>query len=286
MSLNKQILLILFFIVIGLFINCSTVNAPLLTNAPNCSSSVEGFYYCTDQWSGNTPAILIKDNDNYKIIEGEIISYNDQSVEFDPGKESPFYDPEPKRFDFKDIVTLIGNDGEIIYGTIPQKYSKAYSLELFLSSLSNPEKKPVTLNLQPNQRFAFCVPPDNYNITRILFKDKKNNIDEAIDYPELVLNIKDGCSNYIGHLMLNPKSSKLENPIILPYKILSRPTQSSTAGILGGAIGGALHAAAMASKGIIGEHKLFIGSDNNFTSEGSMPQKNNLINVKNFNIQE
>jgi hypothetical protein len=275
----------LLFISLGLiqFIGCAGSMAPLLEKVPNCTSSLEGFYYCPESWQGEKPAMIVKEGSEYRLIKGKILSRDENSVEFDPKREGPFYDPEPRHFKFQEIEALIGNDGEIIYGVIPRIYSKSFDLELHLSPANASDKTIVKVKLKPNQRFAYCVKAGEYTVGEIFFIDQKKNTDRAVDFPKLTIKIEDNKSNYIGHLILNPQNTQLKNPIILPYKIVSRPEQATAAGILGGAIGGALHGMAMASKGIIGEHKLFIGMDKDFQPQGTMPLKSSILNVEGLN---
>jgi hypothetical protein len=200
---------------------------------------------------------------------------------FDPARKGPFHDPEPKYYNFDQIITFIDKKGSIIAGSLPDKLSQAISLRLFLKSNTKPDTRAIKLTCNPNQRFAFCVPPDLYTIEMIHFIDEKENIDAGVDYPKLMVEIKNNHSNYIGHLFLDPKSSKLLNPIIIPYKIYSRPEQASTASLLGGFIGGAIHLAAMEAKGVIGEHKLFIGYDQSFKPKGKQPLVDSIIHIEN-----
>lgn len=80
---------------------------------------------------------------------------------------------------------------------------------------------------------------------------------------------------------------KQGDPIVVPYKILHRPVDHGV--IVAGALGGALAAGAYEvskaatapvrdAKGIVGEHKLFIKKNDNFTIQGVNSKIDNLIN--------
>ena len=286
MNTKKFVCAPLLSIVLMGMLSCSGSNKILLKNQPDCQSSVEGYYHCPDDWDGDAPVIIVKKRDVYEIIKGKIVSYDKNGVTFDPKKTSAFYDPKPKYYPFKDIETFIGENKEIIYGNIPKKYSDAYVLRLKLRSLEKMENDPILLELEPNRRFAFCLPVDIYLVTSINFIDKDGNIDGAKDYPEMVIQVDDQCSNYIGHLFLNPKSDQLKNPIILPYEAVHRPKASASASFLGGMVGAALYEMAKKINGIIGEHKLYIGMDSGFIPEGKMPIKTNLLQVQNYIEEE
>lgn len=52
--------------------------------------------------------------------------------------------------------------------------------------------------------------------------------------------IEKGRSNYIGHLLLGHSPMAARDSALIPLKIGSRPKGAMAAGLLGGAIGGAL----------------------------------------------
>lgn len=263
-----------------LFTHCATTQAPTLEKQPECTSSVEGYYYCPDSWDGNKPALVLKKGNRFEIEQGHIVSRDKEGVTFDATGRG-LYDPKPKYYPYDKIQVLIGNEGQVLAGKIPERMSKAFSIQLSLYSTTQPQDKPIDLMLKPNEQFGFCVPPDNYVIKKILFIDGQKNIDEGVNFPDLTLRVLPNQSNYIGHLLLNAQKNGLKNPIIIPYKIVSRPKSSSNAAFWGGMLGTMIHSAVMASKGIIGEHKLYIGSFQKFESKGKNPLKKSVLQVKN-----
>ena len=180
----------------------------------------------------------------------------------------------------KKIETLIGNDGEILAGKMPKRMSRVFSIQLFLQLTTNEENEPIRLVLKPDKQFGFCIPPGTYVIKRILFIDNDDNVDEGVDFPALFVNVEANHTNYLGDLFLDTHKKELNNPINIAYKIVSRPQGAFAAGMMGGMIGGAIHGAAIASQGIIGEHKLFITSSENFEPKGKNPPKTNLLQVQ------
>lgn len=133
--------------------------------------------------------------------------------------------------------------------------------------------------LKPNQRFGFCIPEGNYEIVRMLFVDKKGNIDIGVDLPKLSVLIEADHSNHIGALYLNMAGSTTTDSLIIPYKILSRPNEAAMMGVLGGAIGGALHAASISSQGIIGKHRLYVSRNEGTEEQAKLPVKYNYLTI-------
>ena len=269
-----------FYVIAFVFIGCATTRVPELKDRPNCKSSVEGFFHSEHGWVGKAPALILKE-DKEKIMNGKIISLEDDGVTFDPDKESPFYDPKEKYYPFTDVETLIGEKGELVYGKIPKKYSRAWSIDLHIVNLETPDQKPMKLSLKQNQRFSYCLPAGKYFVKEILFIDKYNNIDCGVDYPKLIFEVKPNCSNYIGDIYLDFDNINEGEMILIPYKIVSRPQGAVAAGFLGGAIGGALYGLAISSKGVIGIHRVIIKENKDFVPELKGPMNISLIKICN-----
>ncbi len=206
-----------------------------------------------------------------------MVSQTENGVTFDPEREGAFYDPKPEFYRFDRIEAFIDQNGRVVAGAIPQKLSKEISLELHLKPSHAAEAKPFKLKLKPNELFGFCIPHGVYNVNAIRFVDKEGNVDIGVNYPELEIRIEKGCSNYIGHLLLGHSKMAAKDSVLIPLKIGSRPKGAVTAGLLGGAIGGALYGASLAAKGIIGEHKLYLGAMENYRIKGKRPVKYNMI---------
>ena len=91
-------------------------------------------------------------------------------------------------------------------------------------------------------------------------------------------------SNYIGDLFLdyNPYKDNIDT-LIVPYKAINRPMGREKMlfmfGAVGGAIAGAIHGAKMNSKDILGVHRIYIRSNDNFITKGKYPKKENIIKI-------
>ena len=255
----------------------STRKLPTLTKQPDCATSIEGYYEYRNHWSGKKPALIIRKDYEFDILFGQVISQTDKGVTFDPDREGVFYDPKPEFFPFTLLEAFIDQNGRVIAGAIPAKLSKAISLEVHLKAKNVSETKPYKLLLKPNESFGYCIPSGVYHVSAIRFVDKEGNVDIGVNYPILEIQIEKGRSNYIGHLLLGHSPIAVRDSVLIPFKIGSRPRGAMAAGILGGAIGGALHAASLAAKGVVGEHKLYLGAVTNHSARGKSPTKYSLI---------
>ncbi len=260
------------------FLHCaSTIKPPTLTKSPNCATSIEGYYEYGEHWSGKKPALIIRQDYEYKIIAGKVVSQTASGVTFDPEREGAFYDPKPEFHRFDRIEAFIDQNGRVVAGAIPSKLSKKISLELYLKPGHDAKAKPFKLTLKPNEPFGFCIPHGVYNLNAIRFIDKEGNVDIGVNYPALEIQIDKNRSNYVGHLLLGHSKMTAKDSVLIPLKVGPRPKGAMAAGLLGGAIGGALYGASLAAKGIIGEHKLYLGAMENYKTKTKSPVKYNMI---------
>lgn len=255
---------------------CATTKALTLKDEPQCESSVEGFLHSEDEWSGPRPALILK-KDRKKVLAGDLIAVDDEGVRFDASKQGPFFDPEEKYYPYSEVELLVGETGEVLHGKISMQDTRAWGMDIVLIPAHDLEAKTIKLSLPPNESFSYCLPPGEYLIKDIFFVDKNKNIDRGIDYPEFMLRVEAGASNYIGDFYLDNAPSDSQDSFEIPYKIHSRPNEAAMAGVLGGAIGGALHAVSIGAKGIVGKHKLVIEAASDFEPLGKNPKKINLL---------
>lgn len=274
-----------FLLIMSTIIGCATSKIPSLKHRPDCETSVEGYYYCVDPWQRSKPALIIRHGTGMKILTGEIMSQDAKGVTFKPKGEGYIAEPDPEYFKFKNIEALIDENGEVAYGIIPDQFSRAYALELHLTPRDDPESKPIKLVLEPNKQFGFCVPPGNYIVSEIQFRnDYQKMVDEGVDIPRLEVRVEENHSNYIGDIYMDCGDLRREDPIAIPYKIKHRPSEAMNdfiAGAAAGAIGAGLAAASGSSpalpKGVIGIHTIYIEENDEFAMKGKSTKINNII---------
>ncbi|MDD5529486.1 MAG: hypothetical protein PHX21_05590 [bacterium] len=270
------------FLFTSLFLSCTKSQVIPLSKKQDCLTSIEGYYSCKDKWIGEKPALILWENGNFIIIKGKVISYDEKGVNFDPDKEGAFYDPKPHYYLFNEIETFIDETGKVISGAIPNEYSQTLSIAISLKSTVNPKLKTISLLLNPNKDFGFCIPAGTYSISEISFIDKNKNIDCGVHYPEILITIDENCSNYIGNLFLYPEDSIIKkDSILIPIKHLIRQEGAQLSFFLGGALAEGAYLVYLNAKGIIGEQKLYINSDTTFKNKCKSPIKNNPLRHKN-----
>jgi hypothetical protein len=279
------VLLVVVFALTGC---AATTKLPTLVKDPECATSLEGCYYYKDTWTGAKPAVVIDQQGFATAVSGEIVSLDDKGVTLKtPKKGSP--DPVETRYELSKVKTVIDENGKIVYGVIPRKFSHAYSLELHLEpaygSTYSSGSNPYIVRLEPNERFGFCLPGGVYKVSEILFIDKKNNIDRGVDYPILRITVQEGYANYIGDLFLEfrkpevPDSVRVRTGTSIPYTIVSRPGKQMAAGILGGAILSTAVAASDEERGVIGKRELLIGINDGYKATCKSGLKVNVVEI-------
>jgi len=271
---------------------------PTLSQSPGCETSVEGYYHCNDPWSKAKPAIIIRQGMQMKIITGAIVSMDAVGVTFDPSGEGQVRDPKPEYFRFDKIETLIGEDGTVLHGSIPEEYSRAYILDLHLIPVDASGSKKITLSLKPNARFGLCVPPGVYVVSGIRFRnDFQKMVDAGVEYPRLTVPVTENRANYIGDLYIDCNDAPQQDLIIIPYKIEHRPSTvieemllSAAVGAVGGVIDPDLgfdigqDAANVIwgrvdalPEGCVGARVFQIINNESFNTEGKSPRADNIM---------
>ena len=283
------ICLILAFI----FVNCASNRIWTLDQNPGCETSVEGYYHCREPWDKTKPALIIRQGMHMLVIGGEIVSRDDKGVTFDPDGKVFTGDPKPEYYPFDEIEALIDENGKLLYGTIPEKYSRSYALELHLISQDTTKSESVKLLLKPNRRFGFCVPAGNYIVSKLQFKnDYMGIIDEGVDIPEFRISVAENKSNYIGDIYLDCGKGDLNDPVLIQYKIARRrdgDREGYDTVLVGGLFGGVAAGLYEVSKdrkpipkdprGIVGKRKLFIEKNDDFVVKGVNPQMDNIVDI-------
>ena len=276
----------------------STTKISTLVEEPECMTSLEGYYHCKEAWVGpKPPAIVVVANrasssrEYYKAIQVEIVSLDDRGLTIKPNAKASSpnsaraYNPKARSpdstrtyYELSELTAVIDEDGKVVYGSIPMKFSSALLLELYLegfgSSYSS-DSKSYKLRLTPNERFGYCLPSGIYKVAEVRFIDGSNNVALGVNCPDLRITVNGGRSNYIGDLFLNfeksetPDSVRIRYRVSIPYKIIST---SDAAGWMFGILGTVL-----TMETSVSERELLIGIDDAFTAQCKRPLTVNII---------
>ncbi len=217
------------------FIGCSNTESALkTTESPSCPTVVEGFFHSGETWIGKPPeikgsAICVKREPDAdpKTIYGKIIGADDKGIRFLP-KRAGLYQPDSAYYTFDQVVWAIDKDGKAIRGEVPKGVKKVvWSMEIEISNIDQPEAKHITMELDPNERFSYCLNPGTYIVKKISYNADAGSGEECKDesdsLPNVTMNVNPFVINYIGDLYLDLRADTLPNVYSLPTIILKRP---------------------------------------------------------------
>ena len=302
-SRNPYVFRVLCLLAVLSLVGCGGLKVCPLERQPECGTTVEGFYYCAEPWDGPKPALIVRSGPEIRILKGTIVSRDERGITFDQSAEGMLRDPGPEHFPFKRVAALIGENGDVVYGRVPESCSKAYTLELHLRLADSPKAEVIKLSLKPNAQFAFCVPPGTYEVSDMRFINEQLKIvDGAVEPPRVRVVIEEGFSNYIGDWYMNCGPSPSDS-IKVAYKIIRRPSEimseMAAAAVLGAvaptstsiirqavidqttqAVASSLVAGAPLPKGAVGQHRFSIIGRDSYPKKGVGPIKVNIAAVR------
>jgi hypothetical protein len=184
---------------------------------------------------GKYPALIVKENYEIKAFFGEIDKIDSSGIWFNRTKEGFLYS-KSRHYDYKNILCVINDRNEITYGSIPKKYHGTWDIEVEITPRVTP-KKPMTLKLNANEEFSFCVEPSDYTVTYVLFKRGSSYTDYSINLPKMSFSIVPHAINYVGDIYLDTLIGDSVHKV--ECKIGSRPSDAAM-GAMFGLIGAAL----------------------------------------------
>jgi hypothetical protein len=223
------------------FAACSGARDALtIQESPACPTVVEGFLHSKIGFNGKVPILMLHyDFQKKQIWHGEIVAVTDSGIVFDPQRDGPLYDPPAKFYPYAAIQCAIDSFATVIYGTIPEKYSIVWDMELQIKKRDSLEALPIRMNLQSNKPFAYCLDPGIYKITALTFKSSTQYIDNGVEYPDLTFEVRPNVSNYLGDLFLDFATRPSPDVALMQATPAYRPgygMASSYFGLLGAVI--------------------------------------------------
>ena len=269
MRVNLQYLFFSAIIIAG----CSSVPKAVRTSENlTCPTTVEGYLHSNTVWNDAVPAILVNLPTGEKIYHGKLVEQTGAGIRFDPNREGPFLDPPEKLYTYDEIICAIDGNNQVIHGKIPEEKTLIWSMELQLVQETKPEATPIKLILNSNEKFSYCLAPGKYIVNKMLFWIGNQYIDEAVNLPELTLEVKEGYANYIGDLYLDFESPTNPDACVIPYQIKYRPTSGAYAyGLIGALI------ASEAYKNAAGAHTLTVKDVDGFKAAVQLQQTTSLL---------
>lgn len=258
-------------------IGCSTQELTKYEDDNSCSTTLEGNYYKETTSNCDHPAVFLKMELAPKLLRGKLMRIDSSGVLFDPDNVG-FYDEDPTLYSYDTLYGVINEEGKLIHGKIPKFY--AVNQRLVLEIEKSKTRQLSQLNLYPNEPFAYCIEPGEYEIEIIKFIDEDEIEHIGYDFPALTFQIDSGKSNYLGNVFVDYKTRNDENVIIIPCTNYDKQS-SAAAGMFGGLIGSIVYSVANSAENEGLHHVIDIVYDRNF-----LPESNKDVNNIEITISE
>lgn len=229
----------LFFIVLVTYVllfltGCSSNKLIRLEDDQNCATIIEGYYSNPKIWNNYYPAFVLK---NGKFRLAKEIKRDSIGIFFLEKKTRIFQTPDTLFFPFSEIQTVIDSTRLCTYGEIIDRHAfKDIKLTLHLAYDNDTTYKPIFLELEPNEKFSYCVKPGNYTIKGIVVNNN-GRLDGSLGIPKIKFNVESNKTNYIGSISLANNLSDSNNCIVVPYKCFYDSKKSAAVGFMFGLIG-------------------------------------------------
>lgn len=218
---------------------------------PKCKTIISGFMSCNGRWDQKVPVLFMKLEDGIRIRFGAIIDRNADGFIFKPDRTQNYGPyPKPRLVKYDEIICMLDSNGQVIYGTFPNKYLSFWRMEWELVSSTKPKTSSIYLKFESNWNFSFCLEPGEYFVDNIIFKksDVSNYSDFSEKLPEINIVVKPNKDNYIGDIYLDDINTNI-HVYNIPCAIGQRPSDANI-GIMFGAIGAIANEISKSSKDV------------------------------------
>lgn len=235
MKLIYHLLLVLIIFACG----CSSNKFIKLEDDPACKTVFSGNLVNTPIWDSYFPAIVLKNGYLKRTLSYKM---KEDGVDFIEKKSGIFSSIDTVFYPFSEILTIIDTNKNCIYGSMPKTFlAKDLFVRIHLHYIGNePDYWPTYIEMKAGESFSYCVKPGIYLVTKIqFFREKDEDQSLRLPYIELVAqpnSIHNTVSFNITPCDI-PVKSQSKNIFYVPYKIISRTTETAVAGLLGGETG-------------------------------------------------
>jgi len=223
--------------------SCSGGKAVRFDKNSSCRTVIEGSFQDDYLWKGKVAAIVTENFNGTTTKYGKIVEVNDDGIVFDEEKQNYLSNPDPKKYSFKDLVCVIDENRNVIHGTVPGRYKITWTLDMELANKADSTQKKVKIKLVQGEKFAYCIAPGTYYVSKIVFKNNRDFVDVSTDIPNMRFEVAPNCINYVGDIHLDNLPERSPNTCAVSYKIVSRPSDAMV-GFAFGLVGALLQEAA------------------------------------------
>lgn len=186
----------------ALFVGCGA-GLKGISSGPDCATTIEGTLHSQQKWQGEGPIIVKEQMGKINLWKGTIVERRADGIVFDRERVGVLVDPEAKFYAYDELTALIGDDGTLEFGTIPESLAPKWGLELVLKSQNDSKLGRLTLKMMPDQQFGYCIPPGRYEVTEVYFVSARKGRVAASRFPKMELQMRDRAANYIGDIYVD-----------------------------------------------------------------------------------
>jgi hypothetical protein len=205
------------FIFLIFFISCNP-SLKKYDSESECSTIISGEVKSSHEWISAKDCLFFNKKSS-KPLFGKIIEMREDGVLFNPD-DAPLFKRPTQFYAFEELRGIINISGEILLGTIPKKYCNVTSIEFELVNQdSTIEQTSITLTLNSNEYFSYCIQPGTYKIENLTLNTRKKIIHPCTIIPEIKLTVKEGYNNLLGSFNFDLSHFDRDESIILGYKL-------------------------------------------------------------------
>ena len=243
---------------------CSYNKFALYEDDSKCDTVIEGYYASSKIWNTFYPAFISKKGIFKRAAE---LSRDSNGVYFKEISTRIFQTPDTLFYAYDDLQVIIDSTKKCTFGDIPNRFFyKGIDITLYLSYPDDPKYKPLYIELEPNEKFSYCVRPGKYIIDKIEFKIK-DNIDQSYKIPKISFNVDANKRNYLGSIRLVDNEKDSADCLKIPYTNLVNSGESAGVGVMFGLIGTVIYQGIRAmNTDIDGYYYMKVENDSSFSN--------------------
>lgn len=212
---------------------CNTVKEATRLNNSNrasCGTPVVGRFASAQSWTLRSPAIVLKYNLARPLLGDSLLTVGD-SLFFDASRKGPFFDPEPAMYAFRDLATVIGRGGKVLYGSIPRAFNDPWTLRLLIRRDSVGEYLKMTL--APGEDFAYCLESGTYYVLGFAFWTRSGASDVSQVMPYYRFTVMAAAVTNLGSWTIDEIPPEMPGSTVVTSRILNRPSDDFFFGVVG-----------------------------------------------------
>lgn len=213
----------------------------LLSKDPQCKTVIEGEYITPQYYKYYAPAILFPDNSKYRYELGSVTKRDSNGIYFVAKKQGVFHHPDTVFYSYDKIRAIVDSTNYCVYGTLKENEVAEMGVTFSLEKIDDPKYTPIFLELKPNIKFAYCIEPGQYKVTKISQVISSEKFYESFPQYYFSFEVLPNSANYFGSFKLKDDSEISDSTLRIPYyEQHTGKTSGAAAGFAAGFIGSAI----------------------------------------------